>query len=180
MVVNGLVASTGTCQRLQLVSQHAAHAHRVHLEQFREHRAELARHVFPILLHLAYKVFARQQRVEACIDSRVDIGRQVLRQVVNALRHQVLVQSVKDITDGLRRGVTLQQRINKFVAHRYQLLRILAGKQQEYLILDFQVGKGQLRRTVLILRRGHQLVNVLLQMKLYGKVSEESKKGSHR
>ena len=180
MVVDGLVASAGTCQRLHLVSQHTAHTHRVHLEQFREHRAKLARHVFPVLLHLADEVFARQQRVETCIDSRVDIGRQVLRQVVNALRHQVLVQLVKDVPDGLVHGVTLQQRVDKFVAHRYQLLRILAFKQQEYLILDFQVGKGQLCRTVLILRRGHQLVDVLLQMKLCGKVPEESKKGSHR
>ena len=164
MVVDGLVASTGTGQRLHLVSQHAAQAHRVHLEQFWEHRPELARHVFPVLLHLADKVFARQQRVEACIGGCVDIGRQVFRQVVNAFRHQVFVQPIEHITDGLRRGVTLQQRVHKLVAYRYQFFCILSFEQQEYLILDFQVGKGQLRRTVLVLRRGHQLVNVLLQM----------------
>ena len=105
VVVDGLVASAGTCQRLQLVSHHAAHAHRVHLDQLWEHRTELTRQVFPVLLHLAYKVLTRQQRVEPCIDGRVDIGRQVFRQVVNTLRHQVFVQSVEHIADGLCRGV---------------------------------------------------------------------------
>ena len=103
MPIDGLVTATGTCQRLQLVSQHVAHSQRVHLDQLWEHLAELARQVLSVLLHLAGEMFPCQQRVEPCIDSGVDIGGQVLCQVVNAIGQQVFVQSVKDIADGLAR-----------------------------------------------------------------------------
>ena len=85
MSVDGLIATAGIGQRLHLFSQYTAHSHRVHLDQLWEHFAELTRQVFTVLLHLADKVFASQQRVETSINSGVDIGRQVLRQVVNAV-----------------------------------------------------------------------------------------------
>ena len=39
-------------------------------------------------------------------------------------------------------------------------------EEQEHLILDLQVGKGQLRRAILVLRRWHQLVDVLFEVNL--------------
>ena len=44
-------------------------------------------------------------------------------------------------------------------------------EQQEGLVLDAQVGEGQFRRTVLILRRRHQFVDVLLQMDTGGEIA---------
>jgi hypothetical protein len=56
----------------------------------------------------------------------------------------------------------------------------LGFEKQEDLVLDFQVGKGQLGSAILILRRRHQLVDILLQMNLHGKITKEQKQGSHR
>ena len=117
MTIDGLVAAASTCQRFQLVGQHTAHSHRIHLYQLWEHLAELARQVLPVLLHLSDEVLASQQRVETSIGSRVDIGRQVLRQVVDTVGQQVFVQLVKYVTNGLVRRIALQQRIDKFVTH---------------------------------------------------------------
>ena len=43
-----------------------------------------------------------------------------------------------------------------------------------------KVGEGQLRSAVLVARRRHQLVDVLLQVELEGEIAEEGKKRNHR
>ena len=162
MAVDGLITSSRTYQRFHLSSQHCAHAHRVRQNQFGEHLAKFARQVLTVLQHLPGKVFACQQCVEPCVGRSVYVCGQMLRQVVYTIGYQVFVQPVEDFSNGMTHRVALQQRIGKFVTHRYQLLCISSFKQQEYLILDFQVGKGQLRGAVLVLRRRHQFIDVLL------------------
>ena len=61
------------------------------------------------------------------------------------------------------------QRIDESVTYRSQLFSrrrmsavIYSLERHKHLVLDFQVGKGQLGRAVLVLRRRHELVDVFL------------------
>ena len=85
MAVDGLITASSAGQRLYLVCQHTAHPHRVHLNQFRKQFAELTRQVVSVLLHLTDEMLACQQGVEPCVGRSVDIGRKVLRQVVDGI-----------------------------------------------------------------------------------------------
>ena len=184
MTLDGLVrAASCTQQRHHLFCQHVAHADGVHLDELREHLAELTRQVLTVLLHLCGHAFTRQQRVEACVGRRVDIGGEVLLHIVHTVGHQIIRQTIEDVADDLCDGVAAQERVHEFIARLSQhlYLRPLQPlEQQERLVLDLQVGKGQLGRAVFVLRRRHQFVDVFFQMNLHGEVAEEDEQSSHR
>ena len=98
MVVNGLIAAC-TEQGLQLLGQHGAHAYGVELDQVREHLAKLALQVLAVLLHLHLHVLSSEQGIKGCIGSGLDIGWEMLRQVVDTLGHQVFIQLVENVLD---------------------------------------------------------------------------------
>ena len=162
MAVYGLVGAS-TQQRCHLFSQDVAHAYRVQLYEFRKHLAELTLQVVTVLLHLLYEVFARQQGIKTSIDSRVDIGWQMGCQVVDAIRQQLFVNLVEQV---LYQSRIALQGVGESIAGSYQFFVVPSFKKHKDLILDLQVGKSQFGGAVLILRRWHQLVDVLLQMNL--------------
>ena len=100
MVINGFVVAS-THHGCQLFCQYATHAHRVHLDEFREHAAKLARQVVTVLLHLTHEMLAGEQGVKPRIGRGVNIGGNVFRHIVNGIRHQVFVQAVEHIAYGL-------------------------------------------------------------------------------
>ena len=121
-----------------------------------------------VLLHLPDKVLTGQQRVELGVGRGVYIRRQVFRQIVNAVRQQVFIQTIEQVA---YHGVLIlrQQGVYEGVAHgceRTDIRAVCGFEQQEGLILDFKVGKGQFGGAVLILRRGHQFVDILFEMQL--------------
>ena len=168
MVVYRPVASGATAQQaLHLCCQHVAHAHGVGLYQVGEGRAELTHQVGMVLLHLPCEVLAGEQRVEGHVCRRVNIGGQVFGEIVDGIGHKLVVDAVENVADGMAHAVAHRQRIDKGIAHLRQLLtavgrRCLQLEEQESLVLDFQVGKGQFGAAVLVLRRRHELVDVFL------------------
>ena len=106
MTVYGLIAAC-THQRFQLLSQHAAHAHRVHRYQIGEHLAELTAQVLTVLLHLPDKVLTGKQRVETRVGRCVNVGWQVLRHIVHSIRQQFFIQMVENVTNALAHRVVL-------------------------------------------------------------------------
>ena len=178
MVADCLVV-TSTQQRHHLFAQHRPHTHGIHLDQFREHLTELSRQILMVLLHLTDEMLTRQEAIEPHVGRSIDIGREMTTQIVYPVHHQILRQAIKHIIY----GILLQERLHKRITNLYQTLRIrfcATLKQEEHLILDLQIGKGQLRRAVLILRRWHQLVDILLQAYLQGKIAEEEEHPHHQ
>ena len=181
MPVDGFVTSCSSFQqRLELFGKHITHAHRIHLYQFRKKFSYLTLQIIIVLAHLSGEVLTCQQGVKTGIDSSVNIGWEMGSEVVDTIQHQVLRQLVEDILYGMTSRVTQQESIHKLVTDFRQLLNSFTLKKKKGLILDFQVGKSQFRRTVLVFRRRHQLVDVLLQMNTGGKPTEHNKKDSHR
>ena len=79
VTVDGLVAAGArTQQGRHLLCEQRAQSDGVELDQFREHLSELSLQVFLVLKHLTGEVPWCQHRVEAGIDRRVDICRQMV------------------------------------------------------------------------------------------------------
>ena len=125
VAVNGLVVACAQ-QRLQLLGQHSAHAHRVELYQFGKQLAKLAAEVLTVLLHLCREMLIGQQTVEMGVCCRVYVGGQMLHQVVYTLGHHVLVQLVEDI---FYQGRVAFQRVDKGITNCRQLVGLLAFEQ---------------------------------------------------
>ena len=99
--------------------------------------------------------------------------------IVGTIQHQVFWQLIEHILNGVAHGVTLQECIHKLVTYFREVFDTLSLKEQESLVLDFQIGKSQFGGAILVLRRGHQLINVLLQMNTGGKPAQYEEEGSH-
>ena len=180
MAVNSVVtACTSLYEWLQLLCQHIAHAHRVNLYQLGQHLAHLTLHVSIVLLHLTGEMLYGQQGIETGIGRCIDIGRQMGHHIVGTIQHQVFWQLVEHILNGVAHGVTLQECIHKLVTYFREVFDTLSLKEQESLVLDFQIGKSQFGGAILVLRRGHQLINVLLQMNTGGKPAQYEEEGNH-
>ena len=184
----GLVATRRALrQGFQLVGQDIAQAQRVHLQQFGEGLPHGLAEVLAVGRHLANKVLTRQQGVEGGVGRSINISRELDGQIVYDIGHQVVRQAVEHVAyDPCGRvagGVPGQERVHKSVTGRNNLRNggaVLSLEQQEGLVLDAQVGKGQLGAAVLVLRRGHQLVDVLLQMNLQREPAQHAEQQQHR
>ena len=66
------------------------------------------------------------------------------------------------------------------ITYLHQVFRALPLEQKKGFVFDLQVGERQFRRSVFILRRRHQFVDVLFQMNLESEKSENDEKGGHR
>ena len=91
-----------TCARTQqwchLLFEQGAQANGVELDQFWEHLSEFALEILLVLLHLTGEVPLCQHRVDAGIDSGVDVGGKMVLQIADTVSHQVLRQGVEHVT----------------------------------------------------------------------------------
>ena len=104
----------------------------------------------------------------------------MFRHVVDSVGDEFVVEAVEHIADGLTLSIVDEERIDKLVAHSHKTVHPFPFEKQEHLVLNLQVGKGEFRGAVLVLRRWHQFVQVFLEVESGCKHTCYSKQENHR
>ncbi len=96
-----IAASAALHEGFHLVRQHIAHTDGIHEDEFGKSLAQFSRQLLAVLRHLRLHLFERQQRVNARIDRRRDVGRQMLPKIVDAQWQQVFGDIIENVANAL-------------------------------------------------------------------------------